>query len=173
MEERNISDKAFSFSRVPARSRKSIFSVTLVRVGSSTSLAQFVLGATLGHAMILPQAMLATFLGSLILVFVGWGIGYADMREGLSTYLLTQWCGFGKTGAILISLAITISLLGWYGINITLIAQSLMNVPGNTLSLSEYALITGLIFTALVAFGFKGLSVTAKLSVPLYIQVIF
>lgn len=172
MNSRKISDEACSYSRVSKHQRKSFFSVTLVRVGVATSLAQFMLGATLGHSMTLPQAMLATFFGSLILIFVGFGIGYAGMREGLSTYVLTQWCGFGRTGAILISLVLLISLLGWFGVNISLIAQSLASALDDEDSFSDYTLLTGLIFTALVAFGFKGLSITATLSVPLFLMVI-
>ncbi|CNF41972.1 putative purine and pyrimidine permease [Yersinia enterocolitica] len=41
----------YSVSRLPVSAKSSFISVTLVRVGAITTLAQFMLGATLGHAM--------------------------------------------------------------------------------------------------------------------------
>ncbi|EKA27772.1 putative purine and pyrimidine permease, partial [Yersinia enterocolitica subsp. enterocolitica WA-314] len=84
----------YSVSRLPASAKSSFISVTLVRVGAITTLAQFMLGATLGHAMTFNQAMLATFLGSLLLQFVSLGLGIAGAREGLSISLLAPWGGF-------------------------------------------------------------------------------
>lgn len=68
---------AYIFKRVPLKERVSLFNVSIVRMGMATSLAQFMLGTTLGHGMTFFQAMLATFLGSIILVFVSFGMGYA------------------------------------------------------------------------------------------------
>nr|WP_312885035.1 hypothetical protein [Candidatus Sodalis endolongispinus] len=50
----------FVYGRVPRAQRSSLFTVTLIRIGSITALSQFMLGATLGHAMSFWQAMLAT-----------------------------------------------------------------------------------------------------------------
>ncbi|CAK8741719.1 hypothetical protein SODG_005037 [Sodalis praecaptivus] len=108
----NKSDDTYTFSRVPSDERVSLLNVTLVRIGVATALSQFMLGATLGHCMTFWQAMLATFLGSMVLEFVSLGLGIAGMREGLSTSLLARWCGFGRMGASFIGLIILISLLG-------------------------------------------------------------
>ncbi|OIV47894.1 cytosine permease [Sodalis sp. TME1] len=164
---------AYAFNRVPINERVSLFNVTIVRMGMATSLAQFMLGTTLGHGMTFFQAMLATTLGSIILVFVSFGLGYAGMREGLSTSVLSRWCGFGKSGSMLIGLAISISLLGWFGVNIALIAQSLLTVLGSHINYFWCSVISGLVFSLLVAFGFNALSITAKIAVPLFLAVIF
>lgn len=170
--EKTASD-AYAFNRVPINERVSLFNVTMVRMGMATSLAQFMLGTTLGHGMTFFQAMLATSLGSIILIFVSFGLGYAGMREGLSTSVLSRWCGFGKLGSMLIGLAIAISLLGWFGVNISLISTSLLSVLGNNISYFWCSIIGGAVFSFLVAFGFKALSITAKIAVPLFLSVIF
>lgn len=91
-------DKNYTFDRVPKSERASLLTTTLVRTGMTTALAQFMLGATLGHSMTFFQAMLATFLGSLLLQIVSFGVGFAGAKEGLSTSLLSRWCGFGYYG---------------------------------------------------------------------------
>ncbi|WP_342064488.1 cytosine permease [Candidatus Fukatsuia endosymbiont of Drepanosiphum platanoidis] len=156
----------YSLSRVPLSARTSLLSVTLVRVGAITTLAQFMLGATLGHSMTFGEAMLATFLGSLILEFISLGLGVAGAREGLSTSLLARWCGFGRVGSIIIGVGIAVSLTGWFGILNAVLAKSLDHAWD--IGFVWSAGISGIGFTILVAFGFKALSWTAKLAVPLF-----
>ncbi|WP_145535952.1 cytosine permease [Yersinia thracica] len=158
----------YSLSRLPLSAKSSFLSVTLVRVGAITTLAQFMLGATLGHAMTFSQAMLATVLGSLLLQFISLGLGIAGAREGLSISLLARWCGFGRVGSVIIGSGIAISLLGWFGILNAVFANSLNHMLGDFLSFRWAAAISGIAFTLLVAFGFKALSWTAKFAVPLF-----
>jgi len=57
----NISKDEYAFSRLPKEKKVSLFNVTIVRMGMATSLAQFMLGATLGHRMTFVEAMIADF----------------------------------------------------------------------------------------------------------------
>ncbi|WGO82169.1 purine-cytosine permease family protein [Arsenophonus apicola] len=169
----NNARDAYAFDRLPKEEKASLFNVAIVRMGLSTSLAQFMLGATLGHRMTFIEAMIATTIGSLVLLFVSFGLGYAGMKESLSTSILSKMCGFGKIGSMFIGIIISISSLCWFGINISLISQGAINTilpNGNSFLI---IIITGLAFTFLVAFGFKGLSITAKITVPLFLIVIF
>lgn len=68
-------------------------------MGMTAILSQFMLRAALGNSMTFWEAMLASCLGSLLLEFVSFGIGFAGMKEGLSTSLLSRWCGFGRLGS--------------------------------------------------------------------------
>ncbi|MGP4139978.1 purine-cytosine permease family protein [Sodalis praecaptivus] len=162
----------FVYGRVPCAQRSSLFTVTLIRIGSITALSQFMLGATLGHAMSFWQAMLATLLGSLILEFVGLGLGLAGVREGLPTSLLSRWCGFGRFGSALIGLAIGISSLGWFGVQNGVFAKSLAYAFDGKLSFAWCAVIAGLATTLLVAFGYRALGWTARIAVPLFILMV-
>ncbi|WP_334472311.1 purine-cytosine permease family protein [Arsenophonus sp. PmNCSU2021_1] len=168
----NVSKDEYAFRRLPKEKKTSLFNVTVVRMGMATSLAQFMLGATLGHRMTFIEAMIATFLGSLALTFVSFGLGYAGMKEGVSTSILAKFCGFGKIGSMLIGVVISVSLLGWFGINVSLISQGFVNTIIPNVNVIWITVITGFCFSLLVAFGFKALSITAKVAVPLFLMVI-
>lgn len=172
----NASTDDFVSSRVPDSARLSLFSVAIVRIGATTSLVQFMLGATLGHSMTLPQAMLATLLGSLILEFISLGLGIAGAREGLSTSLLSRWCGFGRYGSVMIGLAIAMSMLGWFGVQNAILAKGAIYAldleHDNPRVFGWAAAACGMLLTVLVAFGFRGLNWTAKVAVPLFFLVI-
>lgn len=170
---KKLSDNVYSLNRLPTESKFSFVSVTLVRMGGATALPQFMLGATLGHNMTFWEAMLATCLGSLILEFVCLGIGFAGMKEGLSTSLLSRWCGFGQVGSAIVGLAIAISSIGWFGVQNSILAEGILHALGDKLNFSWIAAFSGILLTFLVASGFKALTLTAKIAVPLFFIVIF
>ncbi len=173
MNKNNVtSGEDYAFKPVPLNARSNLFTVTLIRIGIMTALAQFMLGAMLGHAMTFGEALLATFLGSLILEFVSLGLGIAGAREGLSTSLLARWCGFGRLGSVLIGLVIAVSLLGWFGVQNAVFANGLNYAFDGQLGFAWSAAISGMVITVLVAFGFRALSWTAKIAVPLFFFVI-
>lgn len=164
-------DKEHSLQRIPPLARSDLFSVVLIRIGANTSLSQFMLGATLGHTMTFWQATLATLLGSLILEFIGLGLGLIGCREGLPTSMLARWCGFGRIGSAMTGFAIVVSLLGWFGVQNGICAKALEYALNGKLDFGWCAAISGIFITVLVAFGFKGLSLTAKIAVPLFFAV--
>ena len=125
----------FALTRVPQSSRKHWFGIAVQRFGQVSALSQFLLGATLGYAMTFGDAVLAFLFGSIILEIVIAFVGLIGQREGLNTSLLARWTGFGEVGAALVGLAIGISLIGWFGIQSAISAQSLDNLmPGSSRS---------------------------------------
>lgn len=167
-----MNDKNYIFNRVPMSARVNLLTTTLVRTGMTTALAQFMLGATLGHSMTFFQAMLATFLGSLLLQIVSFAVGFAGAKEGLSTSLLARWCGFGYYGSALISIAIVISCIGWFGVQNSILAEGVVYGLNGKISFELAAFISGCILTLLVVLGFIGLSWTAKLALPIFSVVV-
>ncbi len=172
MNKNNVLGDDYAFSPVPPTARSNLFSMILIRIGMMTALSQFMLGATLGHTMTFSQALLATFLGSLILEFISLGLGVAGAREGLSTSLLARWCGFGRLGSVLIGVVIAVSLVGWFGVQNAVFAEGLNYVFEGQLGFGWSAVISGMTITGLVAFGFRALSWTAKIAVPLFFVVV-
>jgi cytosine permease len=156
----------FSLVRVPMEDRLPMWEVLLVRIGAFTCISQFMLGATLGYGMTLWQAFWATMFGSVILQVVSWLIGVAGAREGLSTSVLTRWTGFGKYGSGIVSAVFAISCVGWFGVQNSVFANGLDSALNGKLGFPLAASITGLFVTAIVVFGFKWLSWTAKIAVP-------
>lgn len=159
-------------SRVPHDARLSFMSVTLVHAGMLTALDQFMLGAVLGHSMSLTAAFLAIFIASVIFGILTFALGYAGMKEGLSSSLLSRWCGFGRIGSLFVSLVIAISLLGWFGVQNAVFAKGLNYALNDRFGFGWSATFSGLFLTVLVAFGFKALRFTARIAVPLFIAVI-
>lgn len=158
----------YALSRVPMSARRPMWEVLVIRIGSLACVSQLMLGATLGNGMTFWQALLATLLGSVLLQVISFALGAAAAREGLSTSLLSRWAGFGKVGSSLIGGVIALSLMGWFGVQNSVFAEGLYQATG-WFSMGVWAVITGLAVTVIVVYGFKVLSWTANVSVPLFI----
>lgn len=159
----------YSLSRVPLSARQSLWSITIVRVGAFATISQFMLGATMGYGLTFKDALIATILGSLLLQVIGFLLGYAGAKEGLSTSLLARWTGFGRHGSTILGLIIAISCVGWFGIQNSVFASGLVEATNGKLPLLVATFLTGLGVTFLVIFGFKILSLTATIAVPLFL----
>ncbi len=164
----NIGDD-YSLTRVPQSARQSLWSITIIRVGALATISQFILGAALGYGMTFWQAFWATFLGSVILQIIGFLLGYAGAKEGLSTSLLARWTGFGRHGSSIIGAVIAISCIGWFGVQNSVFAEGIVQSTNGAISMPVAATLTGLGVTVLVIFGFKLLSITASITVPLFL----
>jgi len=161
----------YSLSRVPMEERKHWLGIATMRFGQISALSQFLLGATLGFGMNFWTAFWAITLGAVILEIVSILVGIAGMKEGLSTTLLVRWTGFGKLGAILVSLVVIISMLGWFGIQNEVFAEGLQQLVGGPVWV--WAIFTGLLTTLIVVFGITSLGVAAYITVPLFLIVVF
>lgn len=159
----------YSLSRVPMSERRSLWSITIVRVGSLATISQFILGASLGYGMTFWQAFWATMFGSVILEVISLLLGIAGAKEGLSTSLLSRWTGFGRYGASIIGAIIAICCIGWFGVQNSVFANGIVQATHGAISLPVAATLTGLGVTVLVIFGFKLLSATATIAVPAFL----
>lgn len=162
----------FALSRVTADAQKPWFGIAVQRFGQVSALSQFLLGATLGYAMTFGHAALALVLGSIILEVLMCIVGIIGQKEGLNTALLARWTGFGEIGASLVGLAIGISLIGWFGIQSAISAQSLNVLMPGLIPMWLWSLIFGLIVTVIVAFGFSGMQRLANFTVPLFLVLV-
>ncbi|MBO0746228.1 MAG: cytosine permease, partial [Candidatus Dormibacteraeota bacterium] len=154
-----------SLARVPPRDRHHWFVVFLQRYGQLSALSQFLLGATLGFGMDFWQAFLALTLGAVILEVVAIFTGIAGQQEGLSTSLLTRWTGFGKYGSTILGLIITISLMGWFGVQNSVFAEGLASLLPHVLPMWAWQVLTGAAVTVIVIWGFLSMSWTAYITV--------
>jgi cytosine permease len=159
----------FALSRVTPDARKPWFGIAVQRFGQVSALSQFLLGATLGYSMTFGEAALALLLGSIILEIIMCIVGIIGQKEGLNTALLARWTGFGEIGASLVGLAIGISLIGWFGIQSAISAQSLDVLMPGVMPIWSWSLIFGLAVTAIVSFGFVGMQWLANITVPLFL----
>jgi len=158
----------YSLSRVPLEGKQATWKVTIVRLGGISCVPTLMVGAALGYGMTFWDGIIAVFFGSVILQVVGWAIGTAAAREGLSTSLLSRWTGFGNIGSALIGVVIAIACFGWFGIQNTVFAQGIFQATG-VFNLPVWTIITGLAVTLIVVYGFKLLSLTANIAFPLFV----
>jgi len=162
----------FALSRVTPNAQKHWFGIAVQRFGQVSALSQFLLGATLGYAMTFSEAFLALLLGSIILEVIMCIVGIIGQKEGLNTALLARWTGFGEIGASLVGLAIGISLIGWFGIQSAISAQSLESLLPGVMPEWAWSLLFGLAVTAIVAVGFVGMQWLANITVPLFLVLV-
>ncbi|MFC4950452.1 purine-cytosine permease family protein [Pseudonocardia sp. GCM10023141] len=160
-----------AMTRVPQSARYSWWSVAVQRFGQMSALTQFLLGATLGFGMTFWDAFLALTFGAVILEFVAILVGIIGVREGLPLSVLARWTGFGRGGSALIGLAVGISLIGWFGIQSAVSAQGLVQLLGG-LPEGVWALLFGLLVTAIVLRGFKSMAWTAYVTVPAFLVLV-
>jgi cytosine permease len=161
----------YALTPVPAQARYSWWSVAVQRFGQVSALSQFLLGATLGFGMDFWSAFLALTLGAVVLEVVTIFVGVIGVREGLSTSVLARWTGFGRAGSALIGLVIGISLIGWFGIQTAVSAQGLVALVGG-LPEWAWALVFGLLVTAIVLRGFHSMAWTAYVTVPAFLVLV-
>ncbi|GAB3983960.1 cytosine permease [Actinoallomurus acanthiterrae] len=167
-DEAAIGSDDYALQRVPAQARYHWFSIATQRFGQLSALSQFLLGATLGVGMSFWGAVGAITLGAAILEIVAILLGIMGVREGMSTSVLARWTGFGRYGAGLIGLMITISLIGWFGIQNAVFAQGLHSLLGGP-PLWVWTLVAGAFITLAVVYGFVSMQWIAYVTVPLFI----
>lgn len=159
----------FSLERVPMTDRRSWVGIATMRFGQLSALSQFLLGATLGFGMSFWSAFWALTLGAVVLEIVSIFVGIAGMKEGLSTTLLVRWSGFGRVGSVLVSLVIAIALIGWFGVQNQVFASGLNQLLGGPVWM--WSIVTGVLVTVVVIFGFLSMGYTAYIAVPLFVIV--
>lgn len=168
----NATHDDYALARVPVAARQHWFGIAVQRFGQVSALSQFLLGATLGYAMTFQDALIAFVLGSILLEVIMCLIGVIGQREGMQTSLLTRWTGFGEVGSSLIGLAIAVSLIGWFGIQSAISAESLNTLMPGIMPIKAWSIVFGLVVTAVVIFGFRGMQWLANIAVPLFLVLV-
>ncbi len=166
-----INDNDYSLSRVPQDAKRPLWEILFIRIGAICCVSQLMLGAALGFGMTFWGAFWATMFGSVLLQVVSWAIGTAAAREGLSTSLLTRWCGLGKMGSALFGGVVAISMVGWFGVQNAVFGEGMYDITG-LFNYPIWAAITGIGITVLVVFGIKAIAKFATVFVPLFVIVV-
>jgi purine-cytosine permease-like protein len=154
----------YSLGRVPGMARRTWQVMAVQRFAQLSTPTQLLVGAALGMGMSFGRAVLAITLGSVILEAVIIVTGVVAVREGLSTTLLARWTGFGSGGSAVVSLVIAITSAGWFGVQDSILAQSLASTPGGPLW--AWCVAGGALVTVLALRGFAVMSRAAFVTVP-------
>ncbi|MFC7679830.1 cytosine permease [Paenibacillus sp. GCM10028914] len=171
---RRKSGKIEDFERqpVPQHLRKHWLSMAFVWIAIGIDLSAMFLGAELGAGMNLSSSLTATFIGSLILGLIGALCAYVGAKTGLSTAMISRFL-FGNNGARIVSVALGISSLGWFGVQTGFFASNmqtaLQDLWGINLSLGILSFIGGALMMSTAIWGYRSIEKLSVWSVPLLV----
>lgn len=154
----------YEFSAVAAADRRGFPSLLVVMLGFTFFSASMWAGATLGNGLRATTFLLAVLAGNLLLgVYTGL-LAHVASKTGLSTHLLARRA-FGQQGAILPSLLLGVTQVGWFGVGVAMFALPVAQLfPG----LPRIALLSGAgaCMTLTAYYGIKSLTILSIVAVP-------
>ena len=159
----------FSTHAVPIDARVASFRVAAVASMVSFSLPTFIAGIEVSSG-VGPDLTLAAILGGALVIFlIGWLMGSIGARTGFNSYLLVR-LAFGDAGARVVNLAFSISLLGWFGINLNLFGLAIAGLSDELFGIIPPELLVtimaSLLITVTTIIGFRAINLVSILMIP-------
>ena len=159
----------FSTHAVPTNARVASFRVAAVASMVSFSLPTFIAGIEVSSG-VGPDLTLAAILGGALVIFlIGWLMGSIGARTGFNSYLLVR-LAFGDAGARVVNLAFSISLLGWFGINLNLFGLAIAGLSDELFGIIPPELLVtimaSLLITVTTIIGFRAINLVSTLMIP-------
>jgi cytosine permease len=158
---------------VPEDKKRGWMSSAIIYIGCAISLSAFLLGGTLASGLTLTQAIIAVFLGTLLLAAMACICAEVAMYTGLSTPMIGKFT-FGQKGAAICGLLYAMCGWGWFGVQVGLfgdtIGQMYYLITGNTMSeigVKVVILLGGILMTSTAIIGFKSIEKLSWISIPL------
>lgn len=151
---------------VPAKARRSLFSVTLVWAGFPMIITGAMTGSILVLGMGFTNALIAMIIGNLIMLGYVGALGILGTRRGVNFALLASVV-FGKKGYVLASGLLSTLLLGWYAVQTGITGALVSGTYG--LSYVWMTVIAGLLYIGITFVGVRGLHYIGLVSIPLFV----
>ena len=161
----------YSLECVPLSQRKSWVSLAVIWIGIAVVMSAIFRGMMIGLGLGKITSVLVSYLlGEIILIVIMVFMGYVGAKTGLSTPLIANH-SFGRIGAIIISLSIALSLIGWFGVQAAFFARTVQFYLGTHFSLPLFSFICGILMMIPAIFGIKGLSILSWIASPFMIVI--
>ena len=161
----------YSLEPVPYEKRRSWVELAVIWIGIAVVMSAIFRGMMIGMGLGRMQAVVLSYLlGEIILIAVMALTGYIGARTGLSTPLIANF-SFGRIGAILISLSIALSLMGWFGVQAAFFARTVQFYLKTDFSLPLFSFVCGMVMMVPAIFGIRGLSVLSWIASPFMIVI--
>jgi cytosine permease len=151
---------------VPAKARRSLFSVTLVWAGFPMIITGAMTGSILVLGMGFTNALIAMIIGNLIMLGYVGALGILGTKRGVNFALLASVV-FGKKGYVLASGLLSTLLLGWYAVQTGITGALVSGTYG--LSYVWMTVIAGLLYIGITFVGVRGLHYIGLVSIPLFV----
>jgi len=149
--------------------------VAVIVIGVAITLPAFLIGAEIMGALGTKQGTYAILTGGCILTLIASVCIYVAVSERLTTYQLLG-ASFGRTGSRLVSLLVSLTLLGWFGVTVSLFGQAMAKaveeISGIVLPVDFYIIAGSVVMTVTTIYGFRAMDILSKFSVPLMMLVL-
>ena len=161
----------FSLESVPLNQRKSWLNLAVIWIGIAVVMSAIFRGMMIGLGLgNIKSVILSYLLGEIILIGMMGLTGYIGARTGFSTPLLANF-SFGRIGAILVSLSIAFSLIGWFGVQAAFFARTIQFYFGTDFHLPVFSFVCGILMMIPAIFGIRGLSALSWIASPFMIVI--
>ncbi|MBL7082389.1 MAG: cytosine permease [Candidatus Aminicenantes bacterium] len=161
----------FSLESVPLNQRKTWLNLAVIWIGIAVVMSAIFRGMMIGLGLgKISSVVLSYVLGEIILIVMMGLMGYIGAKTGFSTPLIANY-SFGRIGAILISLSIAFSLIGWFGVQAALFARTIQFYFGTHFSLPLFSFLCGILMMIPAIFGIRGLSALSWIASPFMILI--
>lgn len=153
----------FALERVPGSKRISTYSLATTWMGWIFYMGGPYMGALIASSMHPTAAITAIITGNVLLCIIAILNGEIGGKLGLSVSMSSRY-SFGNIGTVIPSLIYWITLAGWFGVSIGILAAVLKgNIGGSEW---VWAVVMGLIMTAMAVYGMKVISRLAFFVAP-------
>lgn len=155
---------------VPSDQRRSWLPIALIWVAIGSDISGAFLGIELASGMSFEQAIAATLVGSLILGLLAMVFAYVGAATGLTTAMISR-AVFGRVGGTILALALTVSMLGWFAVQIGFFgvnAQSAFTeVTGVNIPVFVFTIVGGAVMVLTAVWGYRAIARVTTVTVPL------
>ncbi|MGL5348023.1 MAG: cytosine permease [Peptostreptococcaceae bacterium] len=165
----------YALEQVPENVKRGWVSMFCVLVAIGVDLSSVILGAELANSMPIDTAILSVVVGSFFSAILYTLCSLVGSSTNLSTSMITKYV-FGDIGAKVFSLAIGISLLGWFGVQVGFFSENariLFNNFNMNVDIKILSLVGGLLMMSTVIYGYKSMEKLSVYSVPLLLGLMF
>lgn len=161
-----IQKESAAQERIPDEQRQGLSGPLFAMLGMNVAVSTLMVGGGLIEKLTLKESIFVIIIGILILVTIFYIQGLIGMREGLTTYKLTEMA-FGKyANKFLVSGAMCISLFGWFGIQTSLAALSIQKIFPQFSNYKLIVIIVGVLMTIFAAKGFHSIKWVNYILIP-------
>ncbi len=161
-------DDEYQTEPVPEEASISWLRIAFLNAIFSISLPTFLGGLELSAAAPAWTFVWGVIAGGVVLTFMAALMGVIGTQTRLSSYMLARFA-FGKQASMLLNLAFAISLLGWFGVNIELFADAMVQLTaeyGYDTPVIALEILGGVMMTALTYLGLRRINLLSMIVTP-------
>ncbi|NIN91558.1 hypothetical protein GTO36_00875, partial [bacterium] len=156
---------------MPLTQRKTWINLAVIWIGIAVVMSAIFRGMMIGLGLgKISSVVVSYILGEIILIVMMGLTGFIGAKTGFSTPLIANF-SFGRIGAIIISLSIALSLIGWFGVQAAFFARTIQFYFKTDFSLPIFSFLCGIVMMIPAIFGIRGLSALSWMASPFMIVI--